>query len=182
MEQNFLNLFDSSDVKSYFLDNNIKEFKFEHYVPGNHKLGGLIEVCVKMSKRLLFGAIRNNVVEFRDFEVIVANVIHLLNRRPVAFKEALRHESINNWVPSCFTPEILLRGLNWFQWLYSFPEHLDADVDDPDWLDIAGVEHIRDSYDKLTKAKSYILAIFILKSSSLNWLIKPLMSLIDTRL
>ena len=181
MEQNFLNLFDSSDVKSYFLDNNIKEFKFEHYVPGNHKLGGLIEVCVKMSKRLLFGAIRNNVVEFRDFEVIVANVIHLLNRRPVAFKEALRDESINNWVPSCITPEILLRGHELVS-VVIFPEHLDADVDDPDWLDIAGVEHIRDSYDKLTKATSYILAIFILKSSSLNWLIKPQMSLIDTRL
>ena len=61
-----------------------------------------------MIKKLIFGAIKNNVLNYDEFEFLVCNVIHIVNRRPIAFKEALRENSVD--VPEPLTPEILLRG------------------------------------------------------------------------
>ena len=81
---------------------------FSSIFKGASELGSLVEVCVKMIKKLIFGAIKNNVLNYDEFEFLVCNVIHIVNRRPIAFKEALRENSID--VPEPLTPEILLRG------------------------------------------------------------------------
>ena len=102
----FLNDYESS---LYFQENNINPIKFEQYFKGCSKLGSLVESCVKLTKRLLHGAIKNNIINIRDFEFIVCKTRHLVNRRPIAFKESLRDTS-GEAIPDTVTPEMLIHG------------------------------------------------------------------------
>ena len=97
------------EFERYFHENGIQTISFDHYFKGNSSLGSLVEICVKMIKRLVYGAIRNNVLKYHDFELIIAQTVSLLNKRPIAFKEVLRDNS-NDVVPSPITPELLTKG------------------------------------------------------------------------
>ena len=101
----FLN---DSASQRYFEEHNVKPLTFQQYFKGASQLGSLVEICVKMVKRLIFGAIRNNVMSYYDFEFLISHVIHLINRRPIAFKQALRDSTID--IPQPITPEMLIKG------------------------------------------------------------------------
>ncbi|XP_068247851.1 uncharacterized protein [Palaemon carinicauda] len=141
-----------SDTQEYFEENNVKSPTFEQYFKGCHPLGGLVEVCVKMVKQLIHGSIKNYVLEYRDFEFIVAQTIYQVNRRPVAFFEGLRDES-DDFIPDPITPERLIYGydrisLNLIPSLQPDPEM------DSEW--IANKEpllHIKESYNKLKNVR-----------------------------
>ncbi|XP_068224198.1 uncharacterized protein, partial [Palaemon carinicauda] len=141
-----------SDTQAYFEENNVKSPTFEQYFKGCHPLGGLVEVCVKMVKQLIHGSIKNYVLEYRDFEFIVAQTIYQVNRRPVAFFEGLRDES-DDFIPDPITPERLIYGydrisLNLIPSLQPDPEM------DSAW--IANKEpllHIKESYNKLKNVR-----------------------------
>ena len=94
---------------AYFEENNINAPVFSQYYKGCSSLGSLVEICVKMTKRLIHASIKTNVLTFADFEFLVCEVVHVVNRRPIAFKDSLRdfsgEEPINP-----ITPEILLHG------------------------------------------------------------------------
>lgn len=94
----------------FLSDNGIKTIEFSQYPKGCNKLGGLVEVCVKLVKRLLFGAIGNNIVKYTEFEYLVAECNHLVNRRPIGFKEPLRDSSNETVVPVSITPEMIVHG------------------------------------------------------------------------
>ena len=98
------------DVESRtFLENSgIHNVKFTQYFKGHHPLGGLIETCVKMARKMMYGALQNNVLDYFAFDYLVKECIHLLNRRPVALKESLRDVDLD--VPEAITPEMLLKG------------------------------------------------------------------------
>ena len=98
------------DVKMYFEENGMKPISFEHFFKGNSALGSMVESCVKLTKRLIFGAIRNAVLNLRDFEFLICKTIHLINKRPIAFKEVLRESTMDERFPEPITPELLLRG------------------------------------------------------------------------
>jgi len=98
------------DTQLYFANNNMKAIKFTTYPKGCNKLGGIVESCVKIVKRLIAGAIRKNVIDYFDFAFIVSQTIHLANRRPIAFKESLHDQTQQFELPSVITPEILLKG------------------------------------------------------------------------
>ena len=85
--------------------------QFHQYYKGHHQLGSLVETCVKATKRLISGAIKNNVLKLREFEFIVCKTVHLINRRPIAFKESLR-DSTSLEFPEPITPELLIHGFN----------------------------------------------------------------------
>ncbi|RXG69589.1 hypothetical protein Avbf_08087 [Armadillidium vulgare] len=91
-------------------------------------------------------------IPYRNFEFIVAQTVHLVNRRPVAFKEALRDSGQD--IPAAITPEILLKGhelisLNIIPNLQPDPETED-DID-ISWTTDDTINHIKDSYEKLKK-------------------------------
>ena len=89
----------------------MKPTTFEQYYKGRHELGSLVESCVKISKRLINGCIRNNILKLIDFEFIISQVIHFANKRPIAFQNFLRNTDVNNDdIPAPITPELLLRG------------------------------------------------------------------------
>ncbi|XP_068250638.1 uncharacterized protein [Palaemon carinicauda] len=97
------------ETNAYLQEHGIKSFKFEHYYNGCNQLGSLVESCVKLTKRLLFGAMRNNILPLRDFDFIVHKTKHLVNRRPISFKESLR-DSSGESIPEIITPEMLIHG------------------------------------------------------------------------
>lgn len=137
------------DSLLYFEENNVKPIAFQQYFKGASELGSLVEVCVKMIKKLIFGAIKTNVLTYIDFEYLICNVIHIVNRRPIAFKEALRGDSTD--VPEPLTPEIVIRGHE-LSSLNLIPELQPVPFDDDDFIpDIPS--NIRESNIKLCKVR-----------------------------
>ena len=97
------------EMQQFLSENGIENFHFEVYVPGNSALGSLVESCVKLVKRLLFGAIRNDVLNHADFHFAVEQVISVVNKRPISFLEALRDNESES-MPNIITPELLVKG------------------------------------------------------------------------
>ena len=78
------------EVSSYLSQNNIESVSFQHYSKGNSSLGSLVEVFVKFIKRLIQSSVRNNVLDYGDFELLMSKAKHLVNSRPLTFKDSLR--------------------------------------------------------------------------------------------
>ena len=143
------------ETSAYFESNNVKPLSFQQYFKGCSELGSLIEICVKLVKRLLFGSIKKNILSYYEFEFLVSFIVHLVNRRPIAFKEALRDSKLDS-VPEPITPEHLIRGyaltsLNLIPDLHVIPSS------DPDWQLNTDKSSIRDNYDKLRKVRKELL-------------------------
>ena len=100
----------NADAIMYMQSNGIEKLCFSQYAKGCNKLGGLVDTCVKMVKRLVYGAIRNNVIGYSDFEYLVAEATHVINRRPIGFLEALRDSSVDELLPVTLTPEMIIYG------------------------------------------------------------------------
>ena len=103
-------LLNQASCVQFFEDHNMKPTSFEQYFKGNHNLGSLVESCVKISKRLLNGSIRNRILKLREFDFVVCQAVHLANKRPIAFKESCRAAATDDEVPAPITPELLLKG------------------------------------------------------------------------
>ena len=143
----------------YFEENNVKPLSFQQYFRGGSQLGSLVEVCVKMVKKLIFGAIKNNVLSYFDFEFLVANIVHLVNRRPIAFKEAVRDNNID-FVPEPITPEQLLRGYE-LSSLNLIPELQPSYSADNDFSpNNSNVSSIQENYCKLRKIRTNLVEVY----------------------
>ncbi|XP_068210785.1 uncharacterized protein [Palaemon carinicauda] len=152
---NFLN---DSEVQSYFHQNNVKPIKFEQYFKGCNKMGGLVETCVKLTKKLLYTSIHKHVLYLRDFEFFVGQTVHLLNKRPIAFKEALR-DTMCDEIPDPITPEILIHGRSLLS--VSIIPELHVVDDDPAWLAKGNnVGNIVDGYLELGKVRQKLIDLY----------------------
>ena len=152
---NFLN---DAEVSSYLAEHNMKPLQFDQYFKGCHQLGSLVEICVKLTKKLIYGAIGQSILDYFEFNFIIQQTIHLVNRRPIAFKEFLRSNNSKDECPSPITPEMLIKGyelvsLNIVPDLQAVPE------DDPDWVK-SNLQHIKDNYAKLRKARGRLVQIY----------------------
>ena len=150
------NFLDDQTVKSYLESNNMQSLSFEHYYKGCNKLGSLVESCVKLTKRLLSASIKKNVLDFHDFEFAVMEARHIVNRRPIAFKEALRDPDLG--VPKCITPESLIHGHD-LQSVNLIPPLQPVNFEnlDPNYDPVQGVH---DSYKKLRKVRENLIKIY----------------------
>ena len=147
------------DTKQYLQENGIMNVEFLQFFKGCPKLGSLVESCVKLVKRLIYGSIRNSVLNYLDFEFLVCQTIHLVNRRPVAFKSSLRDCDINEQIPAPITPEILLKGYELAS-LNVIPDLTPVDSD-PTWNPaMSSTDHIKDSYAKLRKARHQLIELY----------------------
>ena len=138
----------------YFEERGIKPLKFEQYFKGHSQLGSLVEICVKLVKRLIFGSIRNNILPIFDFEFLICQVTHLANRRPIAFKEALRDDDTND-VPEPITPELLIRGYD-LSSLNLIPD-LQPPPNDPEYT---LNKSIKNEFSQLSKIRSSLIKIY----------------------
>ncbi|XP_068207450.1 uncharacterized protein [Palaemon carinicauda] len=153
--QDFLK--DAETVK-YLTDNNVEKVHFQQNYKGCSQLGGLVESVVKMTKHMIRKSIRNNVIEFRDFEYLVCHAVHLINRRPIAFKEALRDCSNN--VPTPITPEELIHGYSLVSLNIIPALQADPDSDKDFQLDFDVVHKIKTSYEQLKQIRTNLLEIY----------------------
>ena len=149
-------LIKDTETQLFFEERNMKSIKFDHYFKGCNELGSLVEICMKLTKRLIHGSIRNNVLDLIDFQFIVAQTVHLVNKRPIAFKESLRGR--NDEAPSPITPEILLKGYD----LASIDIVPSSEPgSDSDWRHGSSpIDHIRESFAKLNKVRNYLSEIY----------------------
>ena len=104
---NFLN---DIECREYLESNGVKHVTFDQYPKGNSSLGSLVENCVKQVKHLMIKAIGRKILRFPEFELLVAKTMHVVNRRPISFKEVLRDFSTEFEFPEPITPEMLLFG------------------------------------------------------------------------
>ena len=148
---------DDVKVKEFFVDTGIEKIEFFHYFKGDSSLGSLVEICVKLVKRLLFGSIRNNVLEREEFDLIVSKTIHLVNSRPIAFKESLR-DCGTITLPDPITPELLTKGRH-LSCMNVVPR-LDNNCDD-DNIDIAfESEGFSKDWDRIRRVRDRLIGIY----------------------
>ena len=140
------------DTQKYFTDHGVKYVRFENYVKGKSELGSLIESCVKQVKKLIFASVGKTILPIRDFEFLMHEVIHIVNRRPIAFKESLRN--VIDDIASPITPEMLTKGYE-LQSLNVIPD-LHPIEPDPDWSLHSPQNIIRDNYEKLRKVRQIL--------------------------
>ncbi len=104
-------ILDGIEVKDYFDRCNVKQPTFEQYPRGslNRGIPGFIESGIKMLKRFIYGAIKNNVIEFLQFSSIIKQAVCYANKRPLNSFSALRDQNINSSF-KIITPEVLKLG------------------------------------------------------------------------
>ena len=112
-----------------------------------------------MLTKLFYGAVRNNVLERPDFELLVAQTTHLINKRPVAFQDSLRETNSKNEMPEVITLELLLKGTNLVS-MNVIPALDDID-DDPEWISPSDKYlTIRQEFTKLRKTRNNLSEMY----------------------
>ena len=151
---------EDSEIKEYLELSGIESITFEQYVKGRNELGGLVEVMVKLVKRLLYGSIRNLVLDYFEFAFVVSEVKNLTNRRPVAFKESLRDTSGEYSLPSVLTPEMLVHGFE-LPTLHVIPGMHQSRLNvDKEWRPASSGSNLHSDYDKIVKTRANLAKLY----------------------
>lgn len=153
------NMLNDTESHAFFNERNMKVTKFQQYFKGNHELGSLVEICVKMSRRLISGSLGNKIPSHSEFSLIVAQANHLVNKRPIAFKETLRDSTTNmHDMPETITPENLLRGYDTHT-LDVIPGDC-PDESSEEWKLGNNLKELRNDHKKLSKIRSKLTDIY----------------------
>ena len=151
-------LLNDAAVTSVLDEYNIKPMSFQHYSKGCNELGGIVESCVKLSKRMISGSIGNQVLNVFDFLFVISRAVCLLNKRPIAFREALGDDFGVGELPAPITPEVLLRGHDLLT-LNILP-YQSVEID-PEWTPNSnGTTHIKTSFDILGQNRTKLIEIY----------------------
>ena len=149
--------FKDVSMQLYLHENNIQTPSFQQYYKGRKELGSLVETCVKISKRAMYGALGKNVIPQRHFELLVAQAIKVINKRPVAFRDCLRSDSIvTPEVPLPITPELLTKG-------YELPTLcvIPSNPLDEEWKDGKKQEDsIKVNFSQLSQCRERLIKIY----------------------
>lgn len=147
-----------ADSKRFFKEQGMDPLRFTQFPKGCKQLGGIVEVCVKQVKRLLFSSLGKNVLKLEDFRFHVCQTVSLVNKRPVVLKEMLRDTSIDV-PPSTITPEIIVKGYE-LPCLNIIPELQSPEVD-PGWYNgISNIQSMNDKFNSLTKVRSRLVELY----------------------
>ena len=146
-------ILNDSETHKFFNFNNIQSPEFEQYFKGKKELGGLVEICVKLSKNLISGAIGNLILSSYDFLFTLRQSVNIINRRPIAFREKLTSNDID--LPDVITPEQLIYGRTLTS-MNIIPEMHPIDETNLEVLD----SNIPTSFDKLNKMRNRLIKIY----------------------
>ena len=103
-------VFDSSEVKAYLDQTGVSACELQQYPKGslNRGIGGIIESGVALIRKLVQGAIRNNILDFQHFSSVIRQCVCYANKKPLS-TEALREQNPNDQF-QVMSPEFLLFG------------------------------------------------------------------------
>lgn len=151
--------FSDMETQTFFRENGIASLVMEQFCKGNSALGSLVESLVKQTKYLINKTITTNILDFFEFHFLVAQTVHLINRRPVAFREALRSDT--DFVPDAITPEMLIHGYHLTS-LNTIPDLQNSPIIlDPDWnLSVTGTKQIQSDYKKIKAARNKLNDVY----------------------
>ena len=116
----------------------------------------MVESCVKITKQLIYKSIRKNILNIRDFELLILKTVQLVNKRPIAFKnldnlgEDGKLETI--------TPEYLIRGVQLP--MLNFVQRNNYDDDDPEWVPDYSPTSIVKTNIKLQKVRTRLVRLY----------------------
>lgn len=147
-------IFNNQIIQDFMKEQSIEYIEFQSYPKGNHSLGGLIETCNRMIRKILYGSVRNLILNVSDLNFVVSKVISILNKRPLTFKETLRTNSELD-VPETITPEMLLYGRP-LNYLSIIPEFYPADICN---LDCDNIDYVKE-LEKLKKLSARISELY----------------------
>lgn len=141
--------------KSFFDENNINIPTFQQYPKGNSKLGSLVENCVKQTKHLIIKSIGKVILTYQEFQLLICKTTSIINRRPIAFKQALQEsvERGNGLDP--ITPEMLIYGRD-RPTMDVIPALDVVSTDDPDFEP----KEIRKTYEKLKQVNCKLSELY----------------------
>lgn len=143
----------SVESRNYLAEHGIQKVSFEQYFKGDSSLGSLVESCVKLVKRLIYGSIKRNVLSSEDFKFTVAQTINLVNKRVIAYSEALRDEDGRD-LPAPITPEILVTGRE-----LTSPNVIPAlELGDEEWVPSSST--LSQSFSKLRKIRTNLVHLY----------------------
>lgn len=149
------NLCTDSETIHFFEEHGIKPIQFNQYFKGCSSMGSLVESGVKMCKRLIYGAVGKIILDIVEFEFVVSQSVHLVNKRPISFREALRDDQKGVCdIPTPITPELLLKG-------YDLPTiHLIPSVSSEFKPSDEPLDDLALAYDKLVKVRNKLTKIY----------------------
>ena len=151
-------MINNMETKKFLCDNGIKDLTISQYPTGNHSLGSLVESAVKIAKRMINGLVGKQNLDIFDFQFLLDQTVCLVNKRPIAFKEALRDNSVEKVLPAPISPESLLRGHD-LATLNILPSR-EVDID-PDWLpEKDSKSRVINSFEKLNKNREKLAEIY----------------------
>ena len=134
------------ETSNYFQEHGMRMVKFDQYCKGNSSLGSLVEICIKQCKHMIFKSIKTNVLDFFEFQVVIAETECLVNKRPIALKNSLRDTGVE---PLAITPEMLIHGRELVT-VNIIPEM--KETVDPDWN--SSSDDIRTPIQETSKSKA----------------------------
>ena len=150
------NFLDDIECHNYFQASGINRVVFSQYAKGNSELGSLVECLVKQTKNLINKSIGRNVLDYVEFELLIAKVSNIINRRPIAFQSSLRSDSIHDeWVDS-ITPEMLLFGRELHS-INVIPALQEDSTLDPSY---SPVESVKLEYSRLKKVNEKLKEVY----------------------
>ena len=146
------------DVSSqlYLEENNIKSIEFNHFEKGKKELASMVEIVVKLCKKLISSTIGKNVLSRNEFDYVISQANHMVNKRPVAFKECL-YSNVNELpeIVDPITPEMILRGHE-LPLLSTLPESSNDNYEP----NVDSVSRIRENFDKLSQVRHKLIKCY----------------------
>ncbi|XP_068225629.1 uncharacterized protein [Palaemon carinicauda] len=101
----------ASEVQEFFNQRGVDVTEFSQYPRGslNRGIGGIIESGVGLVRKLIQGAIHNNILDFLEFSHVIKQCICYANKKPISELGALREQNVNDDF-QVLSPEFLKFG------------------------------------------------------------------------
>ncbi|XP_068240620.1 uncharacterized protein [Palaemon carinicauda] len=96
----------ASEVQEFFNQRGVDVTEFSQYPRG---IGGIIESGVGLVRKLIQGAIHNNILDFLEFSHVIKQCICYANKKPISELGALREQNVNDDF-QVLSPEFLKFG------------------------------------------------------------------------
>ena len=136
----------------YLQENNVQTPSFQQYYKGMKDLGALVETCQnvsKLQKKLCMGQWGRMYSQSFNLNLLVAQAVNIINKRPVAYKEYARSDNNTPEVPIPITPELLTKGSN-LPTLCVIPNSPPEEGDK--WTDtVDPIDRIKKKFQRLTQ-------------------------------